>query len=260
MQYWVGWLGKCSLRRSKPNLDADLSRLGDALAAEMGCSQRIRLLECPVPGLAATVGWRHPVVFLPADWRVWNAEERRAVLAHELAHICHREYLIGLLTRLCLAVHFYHPLVRLMARQIRWHQEVAADALALQQAGRRAYLKSLACLALRLPARTPSGAVSALPAMTGGTLMRRIDMLRGTENSRPIGRMAHAMAVGLLAVVATLVATLRGPANPPTATTATPEIEPYELGYLPAGRHGLRRTAAESLAATSWHGKMESDA
>src|SRR3712207_8858143 len=34
----------------------------------------------------ATAGWRRAVIFLPEDWRTWGDDERRAVLAPELAH------------------------------------------------------------------------------------------------------------------------------------------------------------------------------
>ena len=36
---------------------------------------------------ASTFGWRNPVVLLPSDWPEWSDGQRRAVLAHEIAHV-----------------------------------------------------------------------------------------------------------------------------------------------------------------------------
>ena len=40
-----------------------------------------------VGSAAAAAGWLRPFVLLPRDWRSWSGVERRAVLAHEMAHI-----------------------------------------------------------------------------------------------------------------------------------------------------------------------------
>jgi beta-lactamase regulating signal transducer with metallopeptidase domain len=114
-----GLLAVRSLRRSsRPIHDGGLLQLADALRNTLGCSRHVELQECREPGLAATTGWWRPVIFLPPEWPEWTEAERKAVLAHELAHICYGDYLIGLATRLCHAVYFYHPLVRWLSNQL----------------------------------------------------------------------------------------------------------------------------------------------
>jgi hypothetical protein len=216
------WSVRTLCRRSRPVADVALSRLAEALGAPNAA-----LRECDEPGLAATVGWWRPVILLPPEWRSWTAEEQQAVLAHELAHVRHRDYLIGLLARFCLALHGYHPLVRMLCGRIRCQQEVAADAVAASAVGGRgAYRKTLARLALSVPDRTPA---RTLPAMSGGTLFRRIAMLNGTECRRPLNRWLRGLLVGVLVAAAVTAATLRTPATPAGAPA---QAEPFELGYL----------------------------
>ena len=126
----------------------------------------------------ATAGRRRPVVLLPDDWRSWSDAERRAVLAHELAHIVRGDYATGLLARLAVVLNYYHPLVRWMAARLQLQQEQAADALGARFAGGTTrYLVALSSLALRQDGRSPCWPARAfLPAR--GTLIRRITMLR----------------------------------------------------------------------------------
>ncbi len=108
----------------------------------MGCRRGVDLRECPGVVSPAVVGWLRPVVLLPADWRGWGEPERRAVLAHELAHVRRFDYPLGLLARLGVALHFYHPLVYWLADRLRLQQELAADALAAPLVGgREPYLR-----------------------------------------------------------------------------------------------------------------------
>jgi beta-lactamase regulating signal transducer with metallopeptidase domain len=74
--------------------------------------------------------WK-PVVFVPASWCEWPEESRRVVLEHELAHHLRRDPLWRLLVELACAVHWYHPLVRWMARRFIMQCEYACDAMVL---------------------------------------------------------------------------------------------------------------------------------
>ena len=128
-------------RRSRPVLDEPVHRLMQQLREEMGCRGAVELREVPGLGAPAAAGWLRAVVLLPADWRDWTDAELRAALAHELAHVRRSDYLLGLLARLGLALHFYHPLLYWLAGRLRLQQELAADGLAAPLAGGRdAYL------------------------------------------------------------------------------------------------------------------------
>jgi hypothetical protein len=228
----------------------------EELRAEMRVARRVEVRQLAGLPAAATVGWLRPVILLPPDWREWAAQERRAVLAHELAHVRRGDYLAGLVARLGVALHFYHPLVYWLAARLHLQQELAADALgAGHSGGRGRYLKSLARLALRQDGR-PVGWPARTFLSPTGTLMRRVHMLRTKDRfpqDRP-RRIVRALAVAVLVVVAVGVSALRTPAQKAelpapaagerfyaggfrtargfTFKTAAVECEPFDLSYL----------------------------
>jgi len=127
---------------------------------------------------SAAVGWRRPTILLSTGWTKWTRHERRAVLAHEIAHIRHNDFLACLCGQLGLALHFYHPLVHWLMGRLRLEQELAADWAAVTiLGGRREYLRAIARLALHQQDRPLAWpARSFLPTRT--TFLRRIAMLR----------------------------------------------------------------------------------
>ncbi len=216
----------------------------DELRGAIGCRRPIELCEVPDLVGPATAGWRRPVILLPADWWSWDESERRAVLAHELAHVVRGDYAAGLLARLAVALNVYHPMVHWMAAQLRLQQELAADAMGAWHAGGRVgYLVALSRLALSQDGRSPCWPARAfLPAR--GTLIRRIAMLRDETRSemgdRPWSRARRMSAtVLLLGVTAALVA-LRGPAR-------GSEDGAPAAGKVPSGAPAVRPAYALAL-------------
>ncbi|MGC1272647.1 MAG: DUF1559 domain-containing protein [Planctomycetaceae bacterium] len=172
------WSVRRTIQRAKPVYDPTLFGLVDVLHAELSCTTPVELRESHEVATAATAGWRKPVLLLPSDWHGWTETERRAVIAHELAHVKRRDYLAAVAAQTALAVHFYHPLLHWLAGRLRLEQELAADALAASvSGGRTVYLRTLAELALRRSdGRVAWPARAFLPSRR--TFLRRIEMLR----------------------------------------------------------------------------------
>lgn len=229
-----------SLRRTRPVVDPDLLRLVEELRSAMGVKRAVAVRESADLTTPVTAGWREPVLLLPADWRDWTAEERRAAVAHELAHVSRGDFAAWLLARLSVALHFWHPLVHALAARLQLHQELAADDAAARVAGGRpAYLRALAALALRFDDRGHHWLAPALLSHQG-TLLRRVEMLRVTDDGlgRPASRAARPLSYALFIVLTLTASALRGPvqeagARPP-ADGAKPaeQMAPFDLTLL----------------------------
>jgi hypothetical protein len=213
----LGWYAVVrTLRRSNPVTEPGLVAVFGELRSALGVRRTVRLRESPAVGSAATAGWWRPVVLVSPGWRAWNPTETRAVLAHELAHVARGDFLTRLVGRLAVAVHGYHPFVRWAAGRLELRQEMAADARAAAACGGRpAYVKCLAALALKADA-APVGPVPTFLCRPR-TLLRRIAMLRVTDDAPVRSRRWPALAaVALLAAAAlglhaTRPAALAGP-------------------------------------------------
>lgn len=216
----------------------------NAIRRRFGVVAPVELRESAAIATPATVGWRRPTILLPAAWPTWSAAERRAVLAHELAHIAQHDFAAWLVARAAIVLHFYHPLVRWFARRFL-DQELAADAAAVRLLGDRdSYLRALASLALATPAhRLPSHVQTFIPSRS--LLVRRVEMLRTAEvalvRSSRFVRAARAACLGSLIVVAALVAGIR----PPAAALQAEETPAIAVG---AEGERVEETGAESKA------------
>jgi beta-lactamase regulating signal transducer with metallopeptidase domain len=92
----------------------------------------VRILRSPqVPGPLVT-GIRHPAILLPEDSLSWRPARRRAVLAHELAHIRRRDPAILLVAHAATVIYWFHPLCWLAAARLRMESERACDDAALR--------------------------------------------------------------------------------------------------------------------------------
>jgi beta-lactamase regulating signal transducer with metallopeptidase domain len=193
--------------------DRQLDELLDVLQAELGVARAVELRESEHLATAATLGYRRPVILLPQSWREWTDQQRRAVLAHELAHVARGDYLACILAQLSLALHYYHPLVHWLVARLRLEQELAADATAAELAGgRRDYLTSLAELALHTTEK-PLGWPAHTFLPTRGTFLRRIEMLRDSQpvlSKGPARGLVKWLAIAVVLAGAAVIAGLRG--------------------------------------------------
>jgi hypothetical protein len=239
--FGLGWLmlGVLSVRgermRSRPVLDRELLELVDVLRAELACRRPVEVRQSDDLVTAATIGWHRPILLLPNDWTTWTADQRTAVLAHEIAHARSHDFLALLFGQLGLVLHFYHPLLHWLMNRLRLEQELAADAAAASiSGGQRNYLATIAELALNQqdppllwPART------FLPTQT--TFLRRIAMLRDSKlRFDRVSLTARLTAVGMVLLCGLLVAGLRGPGEPTQALAGEPgKAQSDNRGELP---------------------------
>lgn len=228
-------------RRATAAIDPTLLRRFEALRARMGVAATVRLrawtgdaAEALIGPLAA--GILSPVVILPAALIArMPTEWLEALIAHELAHIRRRDYLVNLLQTLIETLLFYHPAVWWLSRRIRHERECVADALAARaiEAPRTLALALAELDRLRAEderALRTDGAASAFPltlslAAHGGSLMSRIQHLVASKHPKrnaglalpSIGAIASLIAIG----VACLAYAQSEPA-PRTAQAAMP--------------------------------------
>ncbi len=208
------WGVRVLVNRSVPIDDRELLDEVELVRAELSCVRRIDLRETDAISTPATVGGRRPVLLLPVDWRAWTSEERKAVLAHEIAHIKRNDYIYGVLAQFCLALHFYQLPAHWLCRRLRFDQELAADLEGARLIGERTrYLKLLAGMALRDDSisllKWPARAF--LPGK--GMFVRRIEMLRDStflQSYRP-SYFARAATFAPIVAIGLLLIGLRGP-------------------------------------------------
>ena len=108
-----------------------------------GCDREAELYRCSGIHTPMLMGFRRPVILLPADVPAGSLE---AALAHELTHLKHRDTWYMLLMTLARCVHWFNPLVWLMVRTARRDMELYCDYDLLNGQGeeaRRAYGRAI---------------------------------------------------------------------------------------------------------------------
>ena len=198
---WRSWLQTRSLRRSvykreiPGRMGVVAARCRDALGLRgvtLVCSEKV---AAPV-----TIGALEPLIILPEIFYTIPSEETLvSVLGHEMAHVARRDYALNLLYEfLCLPISF-HPLARLIKRQIGRTRELACDEVVTERLLEpKAYARALVRVAGSLVA--PSGQAFTLGIFDADILEERIMKL--TQKSRRPGtrtcRLLALMAFSLL--------------------------------------------------------------
>jgi beta-lactamase regulating signal transducer with metallopeptidase domain len=91
----------------------------------------VMLLERPGPGMPLACGLIAPTLVLPGDVNAWPPDRRRAVIAHELAHVSRHDCATQLFARIACAVHWFNPLAWHAMQRMRVERERACDDLAI---------------------------------------------------------------------------------------------------------------------------------
>ena len=163
------------------------------------------------------MGTGTPKIILPAGAADWSEPRRRIVLAHEMAHIGRRDWILHISAEALRAFYWINPLAWLACRRLRQESEYACDDAVLR-GGIDPTEYATHLLGVARQAVGHHRAWAAAPAIAHpSTLERRISaMLTEKRNREPLTRRACVAAVsGVLAVALPITAlAVGGPSQP----------------------------------------------
>ncbi len=177
---------------------------------DAGLARPVRLLAAPRGLLLATWGWRRPRLLIPAAALTWSDARVRTVLAHEIAHIVRRDWLVQSVAELLRALLWWNPLAWLASRALRHDSELACDDAVLRAGvGPTAYAEDLLHIArIVAPGAWPTATVMRM-ARASTLELRILAMLNPTLDRRLPSRRALVGAALGLAILVLPVALLR---------------------------------------------------
>jgi beta-lactamase regulating signal transducer with metallopeptidase domain/uncharacterized coiled-coil DUF342 family protein len=196
------WVGRLRSRAGLPN--SFWQGRFDELAVRVGLRAPVPLRLSDAIDSPVAAGWWRPVVLVPAALLAsMPVELLEALLAHELAHVRRRDYLVNLMQGAVETLLFYHPVVWWLSRRVRIEREQVADDLASRALGdprqlARA-LQALDSFQQDHRADAMPAPMHLLPAAHGGQLMPRIKRLLRPDHQRPDWKLALPLA-GLAAL------------------------------------------------------------
>jgi len=199
------WIGRTArTERSDAHWQARTARMAGALGVRVPV--RLRVVE----GLRSplTAGWLRPVILLPAALvSGMPAHLLEALLAHEMAHIARKDYLINLGQNVVEILLFYHPAVWWISGRIRREREQIADDIAAAHTGQPRMLAQ----ALSELARMHAGGALALAANGGDLLARVRRLLRPDTQAASWKAALPVLALAVAALGAYVNAAARAP-------------------------------------------------
>ena len=163
--------------------------------------------------------WR-PLILVPDPrFMALSPEQQRMALCHELAHVKRGDVWLGSVPAVAERIFFFHPLVRLAAREYAFWREAACDTTVLAALGTvpQAYGRLLLDLGV---ARPPVTLAAAGAAWSFSNLKRRIVMLN--QPNRP-SMTARFVGAAVLAAAVVAIAPLKLVARP-SAAAAVPSV------------------------------------
>ncbi|MDT7603183.1 MAG: hypothetical protein QOF61_1180 [Acidobacteriota bacterium] len=186
---WRAWRRAQALRRTAHAraLSAEACAVAARCCAAFGL-RGVALACSPEAVAPMAVGAREPVVILPERFFAnVSTEELASVLGHEMAHIARRDFALNLLYELLFLPVSFHPLARLIKRQIDRTRELACDELVAERVvAPDVYARSLVRVAGAIC--PPAGRAFTLGVFDADILEERI--MRLTQRTRRLGSRA----------------------------------------------------------------------
>ncbi|MFC2154937.1 M56 family metallopeptidase [Acidobacteriota bacterium] len=106
------------------------------LCRRIGIKKPVRLLESSLVKGPVTIGHIKPLILFPVGMMTGlPCDQVEALLAHELAHILRKDYLVNIVQNIIDILYFFHPGVRWMSAYVRAERENCCDDIAVSISG-----------------------------------------------------------------------------------------------------------------------------
>ncbi len=164
----------------------------------LGVTRWIDLAVSSEVAVPLVFGLSNPRIILPVSAQEWSRERLSVVLLHEIAHIRRRDCASMLFARAMSSLLWFHPLVAMLARDVRRESERACDQLVLSTGVRGSdYAEHLVSIARLSSLRDPL-ATSTLAFAARSTLEQRVfSILAGRLNATSRRMIAAIVLVAL---------------------------------------------------------------
>ncbi len=182
---------------------------------------QVQWLESALVKVPMTIGHFKPVILFPLGLATGLPREQvEALVAHELAHIFRKDYIVNIFQNILEIIFFYHPAVWWISSHIRSERENCCDDMAVALSGDS---MNFARALTRIQGFGQRFAEPAL-AVTGKKhgLMTRVKRLFDTPKNRP-QRKDKFIGASLLALFALFLVVGANAASVPAAQTHPPE-------------------------------------
>jgi len=198
-------------------------------------------LDVRVSGRVASPATFGTTILLPLECSTWSRRKLEAVMAHERAHVLHRDCYVLWLARLHACVFWFNPLAWWLARKLAALAEQTSDEAAVETVGDPVdYAEILLGLRMR-----PASELAA--AMASSDLPARIERILSGVTRSPALRLPQllAMVAAVLPAVALAAAPLRPIAVAGASETAS--LQPRVVSWGPLASYYPREAMHKGI-------------
>lgn len=234
-------MGVIQLRHLRKNCEvialSDLPVNLQPMITQFQATRHVTICSAPDVRVPTAIGFLNPAIFLP-KWAINDlpAEDLKAVLLHEFAHLRRGDDWTNLAQKLLRTVFFFHPSVWWIERRLALEREMACDEQVLAETGnRRAYAECLVSLAEKSVVRRGLAMAQAAISHARETSLRLARILQAEPVAPRAFKptLAAVAAIGLVALavlpgVPKLVA-FQDPARTPVLSATRAPISPAKL-------------------------------
>lgn len=251
LMYWIieRWHLRQFILRARPIEDAEWIGLLSECKRTIGLSRAVRLLKTRERNVPLAFGTRCPLIVVPAIAESWDADRRRTVLLHELAHVARFDCLTHTIALAACATYWFHPAVWRVSGRLRIERELACDDRVIAAGARpRDYAGHLLEIAYSFGGkRAPALAVCmARPHQLEGRMLAALDAARNRRVPSLRTRFAGAVLVLIvLAVIAGVRPTTTTAEEPPSVSDRQWPASPDQPTTLAGARASVQQEVKE---------------